>query len=113
MWLWGSVATAASYEGLPKRVGQPAPQIPHFYCLALGQPVPTPQTLTFNDWPWAGQALGRPGPGPWAGRSRPGLVGLAIVFMRSDYLYTWSIRLKSLAWDLLLESVGSFTFGLD
>ena len=70
----------------------------------------------------AGQALalGRPGPGPpwpWAtlalGRSRPGPVGLAIVFMRSDYLHTCSIRLESLAWDLLLESVGSFAFGLD
>ena len=66
-------------------------------------------------WPWASQALGRSGPGPWpwAGRSRPGPVGLAIVFMRSDYLHTCSIRLESLAWDLLLESVGSFAFGLD
>ena len=62
-------------------------------------------------WPWASQALGRPGPGP--GRSRPGPVGLAIVFMRSDYLHTCSIRLQVLAWDLLLESMGSFAFGLD
>ena len=61
--------------------------------LALGRP-----------WPWATLALGR---------SRPGPVGLAIVFMRSDYLHTCSIRLESLAWDLLLESVGSFALGLD
>jgi len=55
-------------------------------------------------WPWATLALGR---------SRTGPVGLAMVFMRSDYLHTFSIGLVSLAWDLLLESVGSFTFGSD
>ena len=66
--------------------------------LALGQPGPGPP------WPWATLALGR---------SRPGPLGLAIVFMRSDYLHTCSIGLVSLAWDLLLESVGSFAFGLD
>ena len=61
-------------------------------------------------WPRASQALGQ---ALALGRSRPGPVGLAIVFMRSDYLHTCSIRLESLAWDLLLESVGSFAFGLD
>ena len=66
--------------------------------LALGQPCPGPP------WPWATLALGR---------SRPPPVTLAVVFMRSDYLHTCSIRLESLAWDLLLESVGSFAFGLD
>ena len=59
---------------------------------------------TMPAWPWATLALGR---------SRPGPAGSVIVFMRLDYLHTCSIILKSLAWDLLLESVGSFAFGLD